>query len=149
MSWHYFFQDIPSGTLMFWKGFISIFCGFLFLSFDKGSQIFIQKDIDSTAIGKLFLLASIDITATWIATGPWKFIIIHCNPGFRGRMGRKSKDQCLQISTKYTFLYSKWRITYSLYYMTLSIIRRTKIHVIRLNKTEETFIPSCRTSLLE
>ena len=62
---------------MFWKGFISLFCGFLFLTFDKGSQIFIQKDIDSTVIGKLFLLASIDITATWIATGPWKFFIIY------------------------------------------------------------------------
>jgi len=67
-------KDIPSGTLMFWKGFISIFCGFLFLSFDKGSQIFIQKDIDSTAIGKLFLLASIDITATWIATVSYQLL---------------------------------------------------------------------------
>ena len=68
------FQDVDSGTVMFWSGLMSIFCAFTFLSFDHKSQIFFLKNLDSTTVGELFALATVGICANWMATASYQLL---------------------------------------------------------------------------
>jgi len=67
-------KDIDSGVMMFWNGFMSIFCSFAFLSIDHDSQIFFKHDLNWNEMGELIALGAMGISAVWMVTGACKLL---------------------------------------------------------------------------